>query len=524
MATNFDEHANFAYGTVLVPPSPADTGVTITLNSGEGSNFPDPASVGEYNITLQKASATASTPAQTEIARLTARSSDTLTVTRNQESSGAISLAIGDKVYLGATKKTLTDIESAINTAEGDIVALDTRLDTVETDINNIETLFDVEHSGATGRHDLAVGVEVDQGSVTTKLLTPENLGNSKVVFHDFLNRQALINGNFDVWQRLTTYDGASNPANNDGVYLADRWVLLSDGNDIVDVTRNATDVPSTMSRYSMKFVVQTANKKFGILQILETSVAKALAGQRVSLSFQAHTTNAKVIRNLRAGLLVWTSTADSPTKDVVSAWNAEGSDPTLVANWAFENTPANILISQGYDQYAIENVQLDTAGINNIGIFIWVDDGDAAVNDELFLSQVMLNVGYYALPFSPKSFAEELTLCQRYYEKSFAVNTAPVQNVGDSNGAVIMNALAASTAVRGHVQFKVPKRVAPTVVTYNPDAANAQARNQSTGGDCSSTTGASIGESGFQLAAITPGGSSAGDAVTCHWSADSEF
>lgn len=56
--------------------------------------------------------------------------------------------------------------------------------------------------------------------------------------------RNHLINGAMMVAQRGTSFTSTTTPANNDDTYLLDRWILLSDGNDIVDVTQ-ATEAPA---------------------------------------------------------------------------------------------------------------------------------------------------------------------------------------------------------------------------------------------------------------------------------------
>lgn len=275
----------------------------------------------------------------------------------------------------------------------------------------------------------------------------------------DFLTRQAIINGNFDIWQRGTIFNSTTTPANSDDTYLPDRWILLSDGNDIVDVSRESTVIPSLGSIYSLKAEVETANKKFGFLTILESADAKKLAGKTVSLSFQARTTTSKVIENLRAAVISWSSTADTVTSDVVSSWGAEGTNPTLAANWTYENTPANIAITTDFATYKVEGIAIDTANTANIGVFIWVDDTDAAVDDLLYLSQVQLCAGDVALPFEPKSYGEELRDCLRYYEaREYPEN------------AVICDGWArASTSVYGCYYFTI-KRTIPTVTCTSAD------------------------------------------------------
>ncbi len=279
------------------------------------------------------------------------------------------------------------------------------------------------------------------------------------------LYENALINGNFDIWQRGTSFVAG---ANNDDVYLADRFILLSDGNDIVDVTQS-TDVPNG-SKYSMKLQVETANKKFGILQIIENKDAMKLDNQTFTVSFKAKTTTAKVIENLRVAVISWDSTADTVTSDIVSAWEAEGTVPTLVANWTYENTATDKAITTSWATYSVTGITIDTTSMANVGIFIWVDDGDAAVDDELFISQVKLELGSTATTFQPKSYAEELMACQRYYYRMDA--GSPYQTF--ANGS------ADSTTRASHqVNFPIEMRAVPTLSSstassfWNNDGAN---------------------------------------------------
>ena len=48
---SFDAHKNFAYSTVLTPPSPASSGTQVTVASGDGSKFP----AAPFNLTLAHA-------------------------------------------------------------------------------------------------------------------------------------------------------------------------------------------------------------------------------------------------------------------------------------------------------------------------------------------------------------------------------------------------------------------------------------------------------------------------------------
>lgn len=110
---SFDPHKNFAYSTVATAPSPATSGTTLVLAAGDGTLFPNPGTDGDFNVTVWPAG-TIPTEANAEICRVTARSTDTLTITRAQEGSSARAISVGDQIALTITAKVITDIESAI--------------------------------------------------------------------------------------------------------------------------------------------------------------------------------------------------------------------------------------------------------------------------------------------------------------------------------------------------------------------------------------------------------------------------
>ncbi len=225
--------------------------------------------------------------------------------------------------------------------------------------------------------------------------------------------RQALLNGSFQVNQSgVATYTSATSPANSDDTYLLDQWILLSDGNDIADVSQEATVIPTGGSA-SIKFDVETQNKKFGIVQIIENKDAIKYAGKYASLQFKARTTTGHVVENVRAAVLSWSSTADTVTSDVVATWNAEGANPTWATNWTAENTAANlVLVADTWTTYKIENIYVDTASMTNLAVFIWVDDTDCALEDLLYITDVQINEGAVCLPYMPRSFDSDASLC----------------------------------------------------------------------------------------------------------------
>lgn len=105
-----DAHANLAVSTVATAPSPATSGTSLVVGSGHGARFP----AAPFNATVWPTGANPD-PSNAEIVRVTARSTDTLTITRAQEGTTARTVVIGDNIAATVTAKTLTDIEDTIN-------------------------------------------------------------------------------------------------------------------------------------------------------------------------------------------------------------------------------------------------------------------------------------------------------------------------------------------------------------------------------------------------------------------------
>jgi len=108
----FDTHKNLAYSLVATAPSPADSGTSLVVTAGQGTRFPTV----PFNATVWPVSSIP-TPDNAEIVRVTGISTDTLTITRAQESTTARSIVVGDQIAATVTAKSLTDIENLFSGA-----------------------------------------------------------------------------------------------------------------------------------------------------------------------------------------------------------------------------------------------------------------------------------------------------------------------------------------------------------------------------------------------------------------------
>lgn len=111
MATSFDAHKNFAISSVTIAPSPASSGTTLTIATGDGVKFP----ATPFNAVVYPVNTSYPTLGNAEIVRVTGISTDTFTIVRTQEGSSARSILVGDIIYNAETIKSFTDIENAIN-------------------------------------------------------------------------------------------------------------------------------------------------------------------------------------------------------------------------------------------------------------------------------------------------------------------------------------------------------------------------------------------------------------------------
>ena len=333
-------------------------------------------------------------------------------ITNGTITNGTITTALIPTLTAGTTTGTAGIFTSGtvatLNSTTGTITNLSTTLAGDFTISQGTGTLGTTgatlgTYGGATSVPVLAINAKGQVTSTGTAAITSGLTG--------FRNR--IINGEFGVAQRGTSFVSG---ANNDDSYNLDRWYVLSDGNDAVDITQETSTVP-TNQLTAIALDVETANKKFGIAQIIEQKNCIGLIGGNVTLSFKAKVSSTTKLDNVKAAVVAWSGTADTVTSDIISAWGAEGTDPTLIANATFENTPANLSVTTSYATYTL-TANVDTASTKNLIVFIWSDVTDTTAGDFLYITDVQLEAGSTATDFERRPIGTELALCQRYYQK----------------------------------------------------------------------------------------------------------
>ena len=272
------------------------------------------------------------------------------------------------------------------------------------------------------------------------------------------VRKNYLINGGFAIAQRGTTFTSTGS-ANNDDAYVLDRWYILSDGNDVIDVNQETTTVP-TNGQFAIGLDVETVNKKFGIATIIENKDCIGLIGNTVTFSFKAKVSATTKLDNVKAAIVAWSGTADTVTSDIISAWGVEGTNPTLVANATYEATPSNLSVTTSYATYNV-SATVDTASTKNLILFIWSDVTDTTLGDFLYIAEAKLELGSTATAFvyAGETIQGELAACQRYYYRI----TDPATSQGYT-AITVMHDTSISGTTTGNtiVSNPVPMRVPP--------------------------------------------------------------
>lgn len=271
-----------------------------------------------------------------------------------------------------------------------------------------------------------------------------------------------IINGSLAVNQRVTM-------PTTDNAYCVDMVRLILGAANAATVAQDTADVP-VGAGFALKLTVGAGNNnKFGVLFPLENvNILKyrgGVASVIVPLKATAGLTDGT--GKIRIGILQWTSTADSISATPVSAWGAEGTNPTLIANWAFANTPAAIAVTTAWADYTVINVAI-SASATNLALMIWSDDKTNTTTTDI------LRIGGY-ITMTPTATAPmasvapypiEKANCMRWYEKTYEESVAP--GAATAVGMAMYGPHVSGSANGFIANFKVPKRADPTVVYYD--------------------------------------------------------
>ena len=298
-----------------------------------------------------------------------------------------------------------------------------------------------------------------------------------------FKNR--IINGAMQIWQRGTSFTNTANTYQ----YTSDRWLVFGG----VGLPATSSQISTGLQNFPFALRVQrpngsTATTNTVASQVIETVNCRDLASTTVTISFFA-----------RAG------SNYSPTGNALGVWLATGTGTDQGAqnmiNYAWTNqayTQSSVTLTPSFQQFSVSLPV--PAGTNEVGIlFVTYPTGTAGANDWFEVTGVQLEVGSTATNFEYRDYGRELMMCQRYYWKTFVVDTAPAQNVAPGNQLFNI----CTNNVSNGLYFPVSMRATPTITTFNPYAANSSFRVPNSTTDIS-VTPAELSASGIGFFVMT--------------------
>jgi hypothetical protein len=260
--------------------------------------------------------------------------------------------------------------------------------------------------------------------------------------------KNVLINGNFDFWQRGTSFT-----TTGAGAYYADRWQ-----NGAVygtnTITRQTTGVP-VGSTYCFRFTGTMAGTLLPIQQLIESTNVKPLVGKTATFSV-------KLRRNAAFDQNIIIAIDKSSTVDAAYSSTWTNISSTTITN-------ANLPTGTGASDWVTATV---TATIPSDGtansLKVRIDhSATVATNGYYEVAQAMLELGSVATSFqiNGATIQGELAACQRYYYRTGvgAGNTTPQAYEPLGYGS-----FTSTTNFQGQVEFPVSMRIATGAVEFS--------------------------------------------------------
>jgi len=333
--------------------------------------------------------------------------------------------------------------------------------------------------------------------------------------------RNRIINGDMRIDQRNA---GASVSAGTD-TYFVDRWHMFASV--VSKMTGQRSTVAPSSFTNSALITSSTAttpgsSDAYGLRQRIEGfNFADFNFGSAQAITFT---------------LSFWVRSSITGTYSF-ACWNS-AADRAYIATYSIS--------AQNTWEYKTITIAGDTAGTwlkdNGMGLQCWWDLGSGtnfngtagSWNSSLlvrtsgsvnwigtngatfYITGVQLEAGSVATPFERRSYGQELALCQRYYEKSYALNTAP--GTATATGS-LLNRFFGNSDPKQQICFSVAKRAAPTVTLYNTAGTAGVWTSVGTVTASRSVSSQDISEFGAGVAI-----SSTADQVNGHWVASIEL
>jgi len=307
--------------------------------------------------------------------------------------------------------------------------------------------------------------------------------------------RNRIINGNFDIWQRGTSF---SNPSGD--TYTADRFLVVPGGGTTGDTvsqqtfTPGQTDVPGEPT-YFLRFAVGATSANRVMHHRIED--VRTFAGQTCTLSFYAKA-----------------STAHTSTVEFSQNFGSGGSTAVNLSAIAYT-------MSTSWQKFTftitLPSIAGKTIGTSSYLYIAFIRSlGASSVNIDI--AQMQFEKGPQATAFDVRPFDTELRLCQRYYYRLNPSSTG--------TGLISTGWAVSTTSTAFSIPYPVQMRVQPTALEQSGTAAHYQIVYQASAAACSGvpTFGAETTVDRTRLEATVASGLTAGNGVGIRYASTSAY
>lgn len=265
-----------------------------------------------------------------------------------------------------------------------------------------------------------------------------------------------LINPNGEICQ-------ISAGATTDDAYMADGWYALTQTGAVsFSLLADPEDGYTAGVRITQS---QATAQRFGYAQIIEGRRCKHLRGKTGYFYPRIKCSSSQPIRY---AILGWTGTENAVTSDVVNNW-ASGAYTAgnffLVSNISVLAVGSQTPAAATWTSLAAISGALGST-FNNIIVMAWTE-GTAAQNVTLDFDWNQFGRGAYAQLPEFKGVEHHHPLCQRYFNKSYDIGTAPgtITIVGARQGT------SDNTGTYAMIGYDYPAQMwtVPSVTIFNP-------------------------------------------------------
>lgn len=285
--------------------------------------------------------------------------------------------------------------------------------------------------------------------------------------------KNSLLNGGCEVWQRGAGGSASIAIVANTATQVMDGWFFINAGN-----TGTVSQVAGLTngSRWACK-VQRTAGQTSTNIDRLEHTFwldkIIPMLGQIVTVSFTAKVGANYSSASNQIGVQLYCGTGTAQKRQATG--------------YTGESTPLSnggISLTTTATQYTVVSSAVIPTTTTQMALqFQRAPVGTAGVDDSFTIDDIQIEIGGISTPFDRRPFNVELAECQYLYRKTFPYATAPAQSGGNTGAVVVYTGTGVTGTVGATVSYQ-PMRVAPTVTSYNPGAANANVRDTTNSAD----------------------------------------